>query len=324
MKNYAGSNDAEVSRVLHNNTFSLYRITLPALIPGYGDFLTPWLLVHHGGGVFLVDPGPKATSEALISCLKRIGIESIDFVLLTHVHIDHAGGLHQVLDAYPSAKVVSHHKGQPHLADPSKLWKGSVHTLGELAEVYGEILPVEPDSIMSTDAALEIPHLSVIESPGHASHHQSYVLSFSGKRVLFVGEATGICYSREYFDGSTENGHEPAGFYLRPATPPKFFYDMTMESTNRLLDANADYACYGHYGFCSHPGKAIKAAQGQLSLWKSVLSPLTGKENPLETGISLLLKEDPLLDKFEHFSKDIQEREKYYIGNSILGFLSST
>ncbi len=324
MKNYAGSNNAIVSRVLHDGELSLYRITLPALIPGYGDFLTPWLLEREDGVVFLVDPGPKATADSLISSLKHMGIQAVDFILLTHVHIDHAGGLHQILEAYPNAKVVSHPKGQPHLADPAKLWNGSLHTLGELAKVYGEIFPVVQSSIVATGAALEVPNLSIIESPGHASHHQSYVVSSGDKRIMFVGEAAGIYYSQDYFAGLSESVCESPGFYLRPATPPRFFYDTTMESTEKLLSAKADFACYGHYGFCQDPTGAIKSAQGQLSLWKQLLSPLTGKENPLEIGTSILLKEDPLLNKFNLFSQDIQKREKYYIGNSISGFLSVT
>ena len=96
----------------------------------------------------LVDPGPASTIPYLVERLDELGIRTIDYILLTHIHLDHAGGTGQLLRHFPGAKVNCHPKGIPHMVAPQKLWEESIKVLGKVAEAYGEMAPV-PESCIS-------------------------------------------------------------------------------------------------------------------------------------------------------------------------------
>ncbi len=316
--------NAKVAKVFEDDLLSLYRITLPPPIPGYRDFLTPWLLRERAGRAFVVDVGPRSTLPFLVSSLKDIGVDRVDYALFTHVHIDHSGGLADFLTEYPEAKVIAHPRGLPHLVDPSRLWKGSLQTLGEdVARAYGEVLSVSEVSVLRTP--LDVEGLSTIDTPGHASHHQSYLYFSGGKRILFAGEAAGVYYPTEYFLEMPSNHcaakRGAVDFYLRPATPPRFFCDMTMESIQKIREARSDLVCSGHYGYSWDSDGLMCSAQKQLARWREVLSWVVSGGLGPEIGVSRLLEEDPLLDKFRLFPEDVRQRELYFLRNSVLGFM---
>src|SRR5690606_16752620 len=110
-------------------------------LEGFRQFISAWL-VRGEKGTFLVDPGPLSTIPRLLADLGRLGVKRLDYVLLTHIHIDHAGGAGALLAAYPGARVICHPEGSGHLVNPERLWQGSRKVLGPLAEAYGEIVPV--------------------------------------------------------------------------------------------------------------------------------------------------------------------------------------
>src|SRR6056297_1613601 len=99
---------------------------------GFRRFISSWLHRDKRLG-FLVDPGPLSTIPHLLAELDKAGVERLDLILLTHIHIDHAGGTGALLDRYPEAKVVCHPDGIPHMIDPAQLWQGSLKVLGDLA-----------------------------------------------------------------------------------------------------------------------------------------------------------------------------------------------
>ncbi len=109
-------------------------IPLDQDIPGFGSFIGSWL--YKGEKTFLVDVGPAATVPLLINALDSLGVKSLDAILLTHIHIDHAGGIGDLASRFPDTPVVCHGSGIPHLRDPSRLWQGSVKTLGDVATGY--------------------------------------------------------------------------------------------------------------------------------------------------------------------------------------------
>lgn len=181
-------------------------IPLDQDIPGFGSFIGSWL--YKGEKTFLVDVGPAATVPLLIRALESVGVKSLDAILLTHIHIDHAGGIGDLVSRFPDTPVVCHNSGIPHLSDPSRLWKGSVKTLGDVARSYGPIRAV-PGALLRDAAQFHDHGIKCFMTPGHAPHHVSYLIG----SYLFAGEAGG-CYS-ELPDGT---------FCLRPATPPRFFW----------------------------------------------------------------------------------------------------
>ncbi len=212
--------------------YDLELIDLPQSLVGQQDFIACWLY-RDDELTFIVDPGPPATAEFLVAALRERGVRELDFILLTHVHLDHAGGVAPVAAAFPGARVVCHERGRPHVVDPERLWHSSLNVLEKAAVAYGRPESLPADRLAATGDA-EARGIRALPTPGHARHHQCYLRG----EVLFLGEAAGT------FVDLT------AGPYLRPATPPRFFLEETLASQDRLLalDPMPRVLAYGHHG----------------------------------------------------------------------------
>ena len=272
--------------------------------PGFNGFICSWLC--RGDINIIVDVGPSNSVNRLIESLKAMGVERVDFILLTHIHIDHAGGLAELLDYYPMAKVICHGKGVKHLVDPSRLWSGSLNALGEVAESYGPISPVERDRLIP-HMDVQLHNLEIIETPGHAPHHLSFVYD----KILFVGEAGGNWF--------------PVGGkdYLRPATPPMFFPEEFLESVDKLLAIEDMPICYAHYGKVESSRRMLDRFRKQLVLWMEIV-----KQEVLESDSDLIgrclkkvLEKDQDLRNFNLMDRDTQERERFFLSNSVNGYI---
>lgn len=286
----------------------LYLVPLPTPMKGFEGFVTSW--VYTAGPVVLVDAGPSSSAFFLLEALSEIGVKHLDGILLTHIHIDHAGGAGIVAEAFRNTPVVCHPKGMSHLADPTRLWEGSLKTLGDVARAYGPIAAVKQEQLMPADQ-VGIRGITAIETLGHAPHHVSYLVD----EILFAGEAGGVCLS--FSDGS---------FYLRPATPPRFFLDTCLDSIDKLLGVEARGMCYGHVGMRNHPGAMLKQHRDQLLRWADMVRPFYEQSDGNDDRESMiacrehLLAHDPLLTAFSSLEKPQQERERGFLFNSIKGY----
>ena len=294
-----------VARALSNNMDDLL-IQIEQDMPGFNPFFGAWLIVDNT--TLLVDVGPASTSRRLIESLKELVPEGVDYILLTHIHIDHAGALGPILDAFPAAKAVCHEKAVEHLVDPSGLWNGSVKVLGDLARTYGKPEPV-PRERLIPHTECNIDNLTVLETPGHAVHHLSY--SYMGR--LFVGEAAGNYLKVGDLD------------YLRPATPPRFFLHLFLKSIELLLELEDQPIRYAHFGEAASSHRMLRTFRDQLLLWESLIAGLVSKhendEDITEKAIDLLLKRDPNLAAFYLMDPDTQKRERLFMANGIKGFV---
>ena len=272
--------------------------------PGFKGFLGSWACKGHMN--FLVDVGPANTSGYLINALESFGLDRVDYIFLTHIHIDHAGALADIMEHYPMAKVICHEKGIRFLVDPSKLWVGSLSVLGDTARIFGEPKPVKEENLVP-HTRFELPQFMVIETPGHAPHH----LSFSYEGRLFAGEAAG-----NYF---LINHRE----YLRPATPVRFFFDVFLGSLDRLLALDNQTICYAHFGAAENSHRLLKKFREQLFRWKELIynQMLNGDENLVDRCLQALLDNDPEIRAFKKLGSDFRKREKTFLINSINGFI---
>ncbi|MBU1397958.1 MAG: MBL fold metallo-hydrolase [Proteobacteria bacterium] len=286
-------------------TDNLSLITLPPVAPGFQNFIGVWL--YKGEKTFIVDVGTSSTSDALMQAIGETGAKHLDYIFLTHIHVDHAGAIGEISGHFPDTPVICHKDGMPHLADPGRLWEGTKKTLGSIATAYGPIKPVPPDRLVDASAFNDGPVIPVI-TPGHSLHHISYVF----RDYLFAGEAGGVCYP-------LRSGRE----YMRPATPPKFFLDIAIDSIDDLISKRPEKICYGHLGLKEDAVKMLNQHKEQLYFWENFIrNEITGlgKDDPVSRCMRLLLEKDPLLAGFADMEEDVQEREKIFLLNSIKGF----
>ena len=275
-------------------------------IPGFNPFFGSW--VCQGELNMVVDVGPANTADRLVDSLMSMGLERLDYVLLTHIHIDHGGALAKVLAHYPKARVICHKKGISHLVDPSKLYDGSLKVLGDLARTYGSPGPIAKDRLVP-HTECQIDGLQVIETPGHALHH----LSFTYQKRLYAGEAAG----NYFMVGKRE--------YLRPATPPRFFLDVFMKSVDRLLALEDQPIRYAHVEGAESAHRLLRKFRDQLVFWESVIgeSVTSGrrKTDIIQDCVDQLLRNDPNLRAFEDMDVNTQKRERTFMANAVNGFV---
>lgn len=273
--------------------------------PGFERFTGSWVCT--GDINVVVDVGPACSAQRFIKALSDRGVTSVDYVLLSHIHIDHAGGLADFLEAFPTAKAVCHAKGLRFVVDPSKLWAGSLQVLGELAEYYGPPRPVASDRLIPhTEVDLE--GLTVVETPGHAPHHLSYVW----RDRLFAGEAAGNLFDVR------------GRLYLRPATPTRFFLPEAAASVDRLL-ALGDYPIYyAHFDHAESSRLMLARFREQLLRWRDIIRDEWTEEpakDLIPRCVDALLRRDHEIAAFERMDAETQARERWFIGNSVKGYL---
>jgi glyoxylase-like metal-dependent hydrolase (beta-lactamase superfamily II) len=253
-----------------------------------------------------VDVGPANSVHRLVEALAKMNMERVDYVLLTHIHIDHVGGLAKFLEHFPMAQVVCHDKAVRHLVDPSRLWEVSRKVLGKIADAYGPLTGVR-EEILIPHTQAHIENLTIIETPGHAPHH----LSFSCMGHLFAGEAGGnyLCVA------DTD--------YLRPATPPRFFLKVFLETVDRLLALEDQHICYAHFGDAPSSRQMLKRFRAQVLRWKEVVEKerSAGPKDLIMRCVDRLLEKDPDLKAFALMDSDTQDRERFFMGNSVRGYI---
>lgn len=281
--------------------FSIIDLDIPEL--GYKHFISAWL--YSGPEMtFVVDTGPACTKDLLIDALRQKGVEKLDWILLTHIHMDHAGGAGHLALEFPDAKIVCHPKAVDHLVDPSRLWEGTRKILGKIADIYGPMLPVARERIITPEQMDLHAGIKIIDTPGHAAHHQSYAFS----ERLFIGELFGVFHD---LDGR---------IYLRPATPPRFIFEQFAASMDRVAAEADRKICFGHYGMHPDGKQILELARAQLALWLDVVG--RHAENPdTQAIVADLKKQDQVFALIDNLPGADQKREAYFIGNTIAGML---
>jgi glyoxylase-like metal-dependent hydrolase (beta-lactamase superfamily II) len=213
------------------------------------EYVRPQMDASHvivsGGRAAIVDTGPNTAVPLILAALAELGIErdAVDWLFLTHVHLDHAGGAGQLMRDLPRATAIVHPRGAPHMLDPSKLIEGTRAVYGpELySKLYGEILPIPQDRLVITQDGkrFDLPGrtFECVHTPGHAMHHQAIV--DHGVTSIFTGDTFGISY-REF---DTANGP-----WITPTTTPTQFHPGQLKgSIARLMQFRPRKLYLTHY-----------------------------------------------------------------------------
>ncbi|MFM7532157.1 MAG: MBL fold metallo-hydrolase [Rubrivivax sp.] len=209
------------------------------------DFDAAYLIVQDGRAAF-VDTGTNFSVPRLLAALEALGLgrESVDWVIPTHVHLDHAGGVGALVRELPQARVLVHPRGARHLVDPSALYAGALAVYGqaEMDRNYGTLVPVEASRVVSsTDGGsvmLAGRGLVTIDTPGHARHH--HCIWDEASRGWFTGDTFGLSY-REF--------DSPAGAWILPTTTPVQFEPEALQaSIARLMARDPQRMYLTHYG----------------------------------------------------------------------------
>jgi glyoxylase-like metal-dependent hydrolase (beta-lactamase superfamily II) len=234
---------------------------IDTLLGGW-ERMTAGYLVE-GPAPVLVETGSQSSVPALLAALEEHGVSPghLAGVAVTHIHLDHAGGVGDVARAFPQATVYVHQRGARHLADPERLVRSAALVYGDLLDsLYGRLDPTPAERIHVLEDGEEIPigggrTLTSIDSPGHAKHHLALHDSDSG--ILFAGDAVGV--------------RLPDSGVLRPATPPADFdLDQALTSLQKFRDRDPQGLALAHYGLQGDTAALLEEAQETLRQWADV------------------------------------------------------
>ncbi|HEX6751772.1 MAG TPA: MBL fold metallo-hydrolase [Longimicrobium sp.] len=216
-------------------------------------------LVDGGDALAVVESGPGSTLPAVLGAVRALGRDpaEITHVLVTHVHLDHAGGAGGLLAHAPRAKVYVHPRGARHLADPSRLLASATMLYGDqMDRLWGSMVPVPADRLVVLQDGDEVRigtrRLRAIDTPGHASHHHAY--HDPDARLVFTGDVGGIRIDR-------------APYVCAPTPPPDIDLDAWQESLRRLRALDAAMLLPTHFGGVTDAAWHLDDLSARLRGW---------------------------------------------------------
>jgi glyoxylase-like metal-dependent hydrolase (beta-lactamase superfamily II) len=226
------------------------------------DRMTAGFLVD-GAQPALVETGSQTSVAAVREALTAAGVGAHDlrWIIVTHIHLDHAGGVGDMAEAFPNATVVVHERGARHLLDPTRLIDSAARVYGPLLDgLYGRMIPVPEARLVAAGDGHRVDlgdghFLTMVDSPGHAKHHHAVLDEQTG--TLLVGDAVGV--------------RLPDFGVLRPATPPPDFdLEQATASLRRFAELRPEMVVLTHYGPVDHPLETLSEAEEMLHQWVEV------------------------------------------------------
>ncbi|WP_154663105.1 MBL fold metallo-hydrolase [Bacillus massiliigorillae] len=246
--------------------------------------------IMKGNKVTIIETSASPSIPYILKGLEEmnIALHDIDHIIVTHIHLDHAGGAGLLLEKCPNADIIVHPKGARHLEDPSRLIAGARAVYGDdFDELFNPIVPIPKDRIKiaqhGDQLILENRTLTFYDSPGHANHH--IAIHDSLTNGIFTGDTAGIQY-RELDNSSTQ--------LFLPSTSPSQFNPIAMEQSIALFESlNPDYIYFGHYGHSNNPTEVFKQLRQWLPIFiecgKIAMDEVTDSEERMKLASDLLM-----------------------------------
>lgn len=260
---------------------------------------------------FLIESGPTSSVPRLLSAIQELNIkpESIEYVAVTHVHLDHGGGAGTLLKFLPNAKVLVHPRGMPHLIDPERLWPSSQAVLGFVSEIFGKPEPVPKERIITiTEGSFDLGEsvkLGVTETIGHASHNLSYQEGFNGG--IFPGDAAGT--------------YLPDCDVVVPTTPPPFYLESALASLDKLIRLKPSALYFSHFGKATDAIERLKSYKVQLQLWADIAEKGVKENLSLEEIRDRIIAKDQVMTNIADYIKTHRIYSKTVLENCVRGFV---
>jgi glyoxylase-like metal-dependent hydrolase (beta-lactamase superfamily II) len=236
-------------------------LQIDTLLGGWQQVTAGYLIT--GDAPVLVETGSQTSVPHLLAALSDLGVDPGELagVAVTHIHLDHAGGVGDVAAAFPDATVYVHERGARHLVDPTRLVDSAALVYGDLLDsLYGRLTPTAAERVRVLEDGDELivsanRTLTTVDSPGHAKHHLALHDSDSG--LLFAGDAVGV--------------RLPDVGVLRPSTPPPDFdLEQALTSLRRFADRRPAGIALAHYGLVPDPLAILDEARETLTRWAEV------------------------------------------------------
>ena len=235
----------------------------------------------------LIETGTALSAPTVVASLSALGIGSEDLatVVVTHIHLDHAGGVGDIAAAFPRAQVVVHERGARHLVDPTKLVASAHRVFGPVMdELFGDLRPTDAERVVALGETGTIDlgggrRLDAFYAPGHASHHVGLLDPDTGD--LYTGDAAGV--------------YVPEADELRPATPPPDFdLDLALASMDRMRQVRPERLLFAHYGPVTAVDSALDRSEAVLRQWVDIVRQARALHMDLDHAVAMVRERTPI------------------------------
>nr|WP_218908926.1 MBL fold metallo-hydrolase [Nocardiopsis sinuspersici] len=267
---------------------------IDTMLAGYPGIVSSYLI--RSERPCIVEVGTAGSARVLHEAVTRLGLapEDLATIVVTHIHLDHAGGTGDMAALFPNAEIVVHERGARHLADPSRLMHSAAMVWGDrLDTLFGRMSPTEGTRIRAVAETGEIDlgggrKLVTHYAPGHAKHHMGLVDTLTGD--LYVGDALGV--------------YKPLTGDLSPATPPPDFDMDACLSTLRLFgDIGARRLMFSHFGAVTSVSETIDRAEAELRLWVETVRESQSSTGDLDHAIAMV--RDKVVSRYKPLPPDV-------------------
>ncbi len=279
------SSDAVQDGDMHADTTNLGHevFMMDTRMGGYEAITSSYLI--RSSRPCLVETGTARSAPVVVEQLQRLGIgpEDLATIVVTHIHLDHAGGVGDLAQTFPRAEVVVQERGARHLADPSRLVASAHRVFGEsMDRLFGDLRPTAAERIVSIAQRGTVDlgdgrSLAAFHNPGHASHHIGLVDSATGD--LYTGDAVGV-YVPETAD-------------VRPATPPPDFdLDLTLNSLQAMRDVKPSRLLFSHFGPVTDIDETLDASVDELHAWVDAVRLARDVSPDMDHAVAMVREKD--------------------------------